>query len=198
MVRLSTIFTILALVMMSQAPMPALGGGPPLHPNLSSDARIAIEAINTGEPCQLAEAVTVEIEGLLLRPYDVLTIQTEAEHLIHVYAQCAKPARAAAFLAERVNGTEDASCRVFFLRGLAVTKHPIAIETLVDRLSDEETYATLESPGHSEDLLIGSAAAHILGKLFPDVEGGVPTSWVDWWEQNRDAYWVKWEETPSN
>ena len=94
MERLSVVFTILALVMMSQALFPALGGNPPLHRSLSAAARIAIEEIDTEQQCELTEAVTVEVEGLLLTPYDVLTIQTEAERLLHVYARCASPRRA--------------------------------------------------------------------------------------------------------
>jgi hypothetical protein len=191
-----TVLAILALGLMLAAPLQQSNGEAPLHPELSAGARLIIDAIDTEQQCELSEAVTVEIEGLLLRPYNVLTVQTEAERLIQVYAQCANPPRAAALLAERVDDTSDASCRAFFLRGLAVTKHPIAIQTLVDRLDDEETYVTLESPGHSEDLSIGSSAAHLLGKLFPEVETGALVSWVDWWERNRDAYWRKWGETP--
>ena len=110
------------------------------------------------------------------------------------YSKCVSPRRAAAFLAERVDVTDDASVRVFLLRGLAVTKHPIAIETLVGRVNDRQTYATLEGPDHSEDYSIGSAAAHMLGRLFPEVETSPSKSWADWWERNRDAYWREWGE----
>jgi len=50
----------------------------PTHPDLSADAASAIVlAESTGE-CELSEAVAVEIEGLLSRQYDALTVQTEA------------------------------------------------------------------------------------------------------------------------
>lgn len=167
----------------------------PIHPDLSESARASVLAADIDDPCELPESAATEIEGLLLRPYDALTIQTEAEKLIQVYARCVAPSRAADFLAERVDMTEDPMSRVWLLRGLGMTEHPAAVDAIVRRVSDDQVYMSLVSADHKEDVSVRAAAATVLRKLFPNVEANGPTGWHTWWSSNRERYSVTFDES---
>jgi hypothetical protein len=169
------------------------------HPDLSADAASAIALAESTEECELSEAVAVEIEGLLTRQYDALTVQTEAAKVLQIYSRCMSRSRSSRFLAQRLARAEEPSFRVYLLYGLAKTRHPIAVDAIVERIGDSAVSVTMEgSDGSSTNSTVGATAVHILREMFPDAPADSANSWKQWWRGNAEDYRKSYVERPSD